>query len=107
MCDVITGVGGVTVSIVAFQTLDPGSIPGRRRKYFLKNFLIKYEHFYYLVLFQINPLTTTFLQLIRVPLLIDAGLNWNIVSVWAIWLKLRVHKTLETNIQIYETLYRL
>ena len=26
-----TGVGGVTVSMVAFQAVDPGSTPGRRR----------------------------------------------------------------------------
>lgn len=27
----VHGVGGVMVSIVAFQAVDPGSIPGRRR----------------------------------------------------------------------------
>ena len=29
------GVGGVTVSIVAFQAVDPGSTPGQRRFFFL------------------------------------------------------------------------
>lgn len=29
-------VGGVMVSIVAFQAVDPGSIPGRRRMFFLR-----------------------------------------------------------------------
>ena len=28
------GVGGVKVSIVAFQAIDPGSIPGRRTRFF-------------------------------------------------------------------------
>ena len=27
-------VGGVTVSMVAFQAIDPGSTPGRRTKFF-------------------------------------------------------------------------
>ena len=30
----ITGVGGVTVSMVAFQAVDPGSTPGRRTFFF-------------------------------------------------------------------------
>ena len=28
------GVGGIMVSIAAFQAVDPGSIPGRRRYFF-------------------------------------------------------------------------
>ena len=31
-----TGVGGVAVSIVAFQAVDPGSTPGRRMYFFLR-----------------------------------------------------------------------
>ena len=32
--DSAVGVGGVKVSIVAFQAIDPGSIPGRRTRFF-------------------------------------------------------------------------
>ena len=31
------GVGGIMVSIAAFQAVDPGSIPGRRNFFFLPN----------------------------------------------------------------------
>ena len=34
------GVAGVMVSIVAFQAVDPGSIPGRRTGFFM-NFLLQ------------------------------------------------------------------
>lgn len=32
-----SSVGGVTVSMVAFQAVDPGSTPGRRTSFFLQN----------------------------------------------------------------------
>ena len=32
--DYFPSVGGVKVSIVAFQAIDPGSIPGRRTRFF-------------------------------------------------------------------------
>ena len=41
MCEKISqGVGGVKVSMVAFQAVDPGSIPGRRTYFFLILILI-------------------------------------------------------------------
>ena len=36
------GVGGVMVSIVAFQAVDPGSIPGQRIPFFLYFFYSLY-----------------------------------------------------------------
>jgi hypothetical protein len=35
--DVSLGVGGIMVSIAAFQAVDPGSIPGRRIFFFTRN----------------------------------------------------------------------
>ena len=35
-------VGGVKVSIVAFQAIDPGSIPGWRKIFYIKNNYLKY-----------------------------------------------------------------
>ena len=34
MASDVSGVGGVTVSMVAFQAVDPGSTPGRRTRFF-------------------------------------------------------------------------
>lgn len=34
----LAGVGGIVVSIAAFQAVDPGSIPGQRNRAFKKNF---------------------------------------------------------------------
>ena len=38
LCDKRLGVGGIMVSIAAFQAVDPGSIPGRRSFFLLKPF---------------------------------------------------------------------
>ena len=37
----MTSVGGVTVSMVAFQAVDPGSTPGRRTFFILNHFDMK------------------------------------------------------------------
>ena len=37
------GVGGIMVSIAAFQAVDPGSIPGRRNFFFFKVSLLGIE----------------------------------------------------------------
>ena len=37
LSDVSLGVGGIMVSIAAFQAVDPGSIPGRRIFFFTRN----------------------------------------------------------------------
>ena len=39
----VYSVGGIMVSIAAFQAVDPGSIPGRRNEYF--NFQIDFSFF--------------------------------------------------------------
>ena len=38
LCDKRLGVGGIMVSIAAFQAVDPGSIPGRRSFFLLEPF---------------------------------------------------------------------
>ena len=38
-------VGGVTVSMVAFQAIDPGSTPGRRTKFFIFSLKLNYGSF--------------------------------------------------------------
>ena len=40
----IVGVGGIVVSIAAFQAVDPGSIPGRRKRPILFYFFTLLHH---------------------------------------------------------------
>ena len=42
------GVGGIVVSIAAFQAVDPGSIPGQRMRYFFVfSFSFSYKSIHY------------------------------------------------------------
>ena len=41
-------VGGIVVSIAAFQAVDPGSIPGRRSVVFALFFVLHYVYYYLL-----------------------------------------------------------
>ena len=38
LCFDLTSVGGIVVSIAAFQAVDPGSIPGHRKMFFISFF---------------------------------------------------------------------
>ena len=42
----VVGVGGVKVSIVAFQAIDPGSIPGQRTFFFFFFFFFSFRYFH-------------------------------------------------------------
>ena len=39
------GVGGIMVSIAAFQAVDPGSIPGRRNSFLLEVEIVTYRNY--------------------------------------------------------------